>query len=188
MLPPSDPAHTARVRIFMMSGEAPFAGHPNIGTATVLAWRGELFGKPIGDTMVFEEIAGLVGITVTRDGEGRPNGAQLVAPAQFAKGAEVAPADVATALGLDVAQIETKHHTPVVGSVGLPFVLAELTDRAALEQASGHPSPVWETLQQLELGGTPSAGVHAYIRAEDGDSVDIRARMLEVGLEDPATG
>jgi len=37
VLPPKDPAHTAEVRIFTPRAELPFAGHPNIGTAFVLA-------------------------------------------------------------------------------------------------------------------------------------------------------
>src|SRR3546814_4620600 len=37
VLPPRDPSHTAWVRIFTPSREIPFAGHPNIGTAFVLA-------------------------------------------------------------------------------------------------------------------------------------------------------
>ena len=37
VLPPRDPSHTAWVRIFNPSREMPFAGHPNIGTAFVLA-------------------------------------------------------------------------------------------------------------------------------------------------------
>ena len=40
VLPPKDPAHTAHVRNFTTAGEVPFAGHPNVGTATVIAWRG----------------------------------------------------------------------------------------------------------------------------------------------------
>ena len=35
--PPDDPKHRARVRIFTPSVEVPFAGHPNVGTAFVLA-------------------------------------------------------------------------------------------------------------------------------------------------------
>ena len=88
MLPPKDPANTANVRIFMASGEAPFAGHPNVGTGAVLAWKGELFGKPIGDTMTFEEIAGLVEITVIKDAAGNPVGSTLVAPQTFQRGCE----------------------------------------------------------------------------------------------------
>jgi len=37
VLPPKDPAHTAEVRVFTPKAEMPFAGHPNIGTAYVLA-------------------------------------------------------------------------------------------------------------------------------------------------------
>ena len=37
VLPPDDPSNTARVRIFTPRAEMPFAGHPNVGTAFVLA-------------------------------------------------------------------------------------------------------------------------------------------------------
>src|SRR4030081_1332012 len=37
VLPPADPAHDAQVRIFTVNRELPFAGHPNVGTAFVLA-------------------------------------------------------------------------------------------------------------------------------------------------------
>ena len=60
VLPPADPKHTARVRIFTPVAELPFAGHPNVGTAFVLARRGEAFGRPVGTELAFEEQAGLV--------------------------------------------------------------------------------------------------------------------------------
>ena len=37
VLPPADPANTARIRIFTPKSELPFAGHPNVGTGFVLA-------------------------------------------------------------------------------------------------------------------------------------------------------
>jgi len=37
VLPPRDPAHDAEVRIFTVNGEIPFAGHPTLGTAILLA-------------------------------------------------------------------------------------------------------------------------------------------------------
>ena len=40
VLPPADPANTARVRIFNRTAEMPFAGHPNVGTGWVLAGMG----------------------------------------------------------------------------------------------------------------------------------------------------
>src|SRR5579859_1250369 len=39
VLPPRDAAHDANVRIFTVNAELPFAGHPNVGTAFVLASR-----------------------------------------------------------------------------------------------------------------------------------------------------
>lgn len=62
---PVDPAHTARVRIFFPTAEIPFAGHPTIGCALVLAES----ALPIGDAelrLVLEEEAGLVPVTVRR--------------------------------------------------------------------------------------------------------------------------
>src|SRR3546814_12948725 len=46
VLPPADPANTARVRIFSTKREMPFAGTPNLRTHPVLAWRGQHLGRP----------------------------------------------------------------------------------------------------------------------------------------------
>ena len=65
VLPPKDASHTAEVRIFTPRAEMPFAGHPNVGTAFVLAREGTSYGRRIsGDRLVFEEKAGLVPITL----------------------------------------------------------------------------------------------------------------------------
>src|SRR5512143_3472846 len=61
VLPPKDSKHTAEVRIFTPKAEMPFAGHPNVGTAFVLA----RLGKITGDKLVFEEKAGLVPMDLT---------------------------------------------------------------------------------------------------------------------------
>jgi predicted PhzF superfamily epimerase YddE/YHI9 len=41
---------------------------------------------------------------------------------------------------------------------------------------------------QIVVGGVATEGVHAYVRAAEGDSVNIRARMMFGGSEDAATG
>jgi predicted PhzF superfamily epimerase YddE/YHI9 len=65
VLPPDDPANTARVRIFTPRAEMPFAGHPNVGTAFVLAQQDAVCGVSFDRrNMVFEEIAGLVRMTI----------------------------------------------------------------------------------------------------------------------------
>src|SRR5437763_9141169 len=59
VLPPKHSGHTAEVRIFTPKAELPFAGHPNVGTAFVLASR-IAPGRASGDRLIFEEKAGLV--------------------------------------------------------------------------------------------------------------------------------
>ena len=61
VLPPDDPAHTARVRIFNRSYEMAFAGHPNIGTGYVLA---ALRATERDGPLLFEELAGLVEVRI----------------------------------------------------------------------------------------------------------------------------
>ena len=67
---PASAGHTRRVRIFTPASEIPFAGHPNVGTAFVLATVGE-FGeiKSPHHTVVFEEDAGLVSVTIHATGK-----------------------------------------------------------------------------------------------------------------------
>ena len=63
VLPPTDPSCTCRVRIFTPRQELPFAGHPTLGTAAVLARRN---GAQAARQYVFEE--GIGPVTVTVDG------------------------------------------------------------------------------------------------------------------------
>jgi trans-2,3-dihydro-3-hydroxyanthranilate isomerase len=54
--PPQGTAHTAEVLIFTPRSEMPFAGHPNIGTAFVLARAGTSDGRKVNtDRVMFEE-------------------------------------------------------------------------------------------------------------------------------------
>src|SRR4051812_9357121 len=78
VLPPSDPKHTRRVRIFTPGGELQFAGHPTVGTAHVLAAVGaiELTGRET--RIVLEEGVGPVPVLVRAE-RGRPVFAQLSA-------------------------------------------------------------------------------------------------------------
>jgi trans-2,3-dihydro-3-hydroxyanthranilate isomerase len=87
--PPKDAAHTAEVRIFTPRSEMPFAGHPNVGTAFVLARAGISYGRPVnGDSVIFEEKAGLVPVEILRDGA-TAVGARLASPQPLSVGAEI---------------------------------------------------------------------------------------------------
>src|SRR5207302_7287007 len=75
VLPPQDSAHDAQVRIFTVNREIPFAGHPNVGTAFMLATQAAT--PPV--RLLFEEQAGLVPVEILNR-DGRVIGAELTAP------------------------------------------------------------------------------------------------------------
>src|SRR5215208_5040644 len=125
VLPPADPANTARVRIFNRTAEMPFAGHPNVGTGWVLAQE----GRDRGGVLLFEEIAGLVEVRADS------GGVVTIAAPQPLSLAEEMPADLlAGCVGIDPNEVVVTSHRPVAASVGNPFVIAEVTP-AALTRA-----------------------------------------------------
>src|SRR5687768_12373850 len=76
VLPPADPKHTRRVRIFTPSSELPFAGHPTVGTAYVLGSLGYIALTGNETRIVFEEGVGPVPVRI-RSTDGKPGFAQL---------------------------------------------------------------------------------------------------------------
>lgn len=180
VLPPEDPDHTARVRIFTPSREIPFAGHPNVGTAYVLA----TCDASLPDTLLFEEIAGLVPVRLLKE-NGTVTGAELLVPEALSCRAEVRPEQVAACLSLTTEDIRTEVHNPVVASVGLPFLVTELATRDALRRCV----PNLQGFRAiLPLDGAVS--IYAYTLDKDaGEQGDIQARMFTPRMtEDPATG
>ena len=190
VLPPADPKHTANVRIFTPGYEMPFAGHPNVGTGFVLARMGELFGKPLGDQMVFEEIAGLVTIDVQRDGTGAPVGARVAAPKLPGEPEIIDPALVAQATGLSVDDFDLDLDPPILLEAGPSFILAALKNHGALQRAQLIDTSVVFPGDLAEKG----VGVLLHCRIGTGDPLPMATRMLALdsamsGLtEDPATG
>src|SRR5947207_4661252 len=61
---PAKAGHTRHVRIVTPASEIPFAGHPNVGTAFVLATVGELGEINSPHPVIFEEEAGLVSVSI----------------------------------------------------------------------------------------------------------------------------
>ena len=180
---PPKTGHTRHVRIFTPAREIPFAGHPNVGTAFVLASIGEFGEIKSAHTVTFEEDAGLVSVAI-HESDGRIASCELTAPQAVSFG-KTLPADiVATAISIDAKDVVTKTHSPQVTSVGLPFVMVELRDRSVLERARINMTG-FEGLAAQDI----MPDVYLYTHANDG--FDIRARMfapLSGVPEDPATG
>ena len=184
VLPPDDAAHTARVRIFTPSREIPFAGHPNVGTAYVLATYAAMNDTPLPETLLFEEIAGLVPVRLLKH-NGTVTGAELVTPEALSCRSEVSPEKVAACLSLTAEDIRTEVHNPLVASVGLPFLVVELASRDALRRCV----PNLQGFRAV-LPLDDAVSVYAYTLDKDaGEPGDLQARMLTPRMtEDPATG
>src|ERR1700716_3068726 len=185
VLPPKDAAHTAEVRIFTPKAEMPFAGHPNVGTAFVLARAGQSYGRPVaGDRLVFEEKAGLVRRELT-DGGGVVVATRLAAPVPLSIGEAFSADFIADACSLKSSDIKVDGHRPCIASCGAPLVFAELNSRGALKWAAPRTD-----MFVRDLPRDRAVGIHLYVQAKEGH-IDIQCRMFAPlhGIpEAPATG
>jgi trans-2,3-dihydro-3-hydroxyanthranilate isomerase len=176
VLPPADPANTARVRIFNRKAEMPFAGHPNVGTGWVLAG----LGRAQGGVMRFEEIAGLVEVKAD-SGQ-----VTIAAPQPLSLGPEMPAELAARCVGIAAADVVTKSHRPVSASVGNSFVLAEVTGDALTRAVPDIAHFREAAIAYTAMGANR---LPLYLYAHDGNR--IRTRMfspLSGTIEDAATG
>lgn len=182
VLPPADPANTARVRIFNRTAEMPFAGHPNVGTGWVLAQQ----GKARGGRLRFEEIAGLVEVEAGEDGV-----VTIAAPQPLSLADRMPVELLAPCVGLAPGDIVLARHAPVVASVGNSFVIAEVTP-AALTRATPDIAAFRTALAAFPALGPRRLPLYLHAReAGTGDVQRLRARMfspLSGTIEDAATG
>jgi trans-2,3-dihydro-3-hydroxyanthranilate isomerase len=189
VLPPVNPQHHARVRIFTPVTEMPFAGHPNVGTGFVLA---RAMDDP-PEHLVFEEIAGLVRVHMLRGPDKAITGTRISAPRALSIGDAVATETVAACVSLSPGDILTTAHHPLKASVGTEFVIAEVASLDALARAAPDLA-AFSAASEEHDSRLPSGALRfsllLYVR-RDGDATRLRARMfapLGGVLEDPATG
>jgi trans-2,3-dihydro-3-hydroxyanthranilate isomerase len=188
VLPPEDPGNSARVRIFTPTMEIPFAGHPNVGTAYVLGQQVELFGRPVGEKLRFEEKAGIVEVDLKRSG-GKVAAAAIRAPQPLTVGDTIAEETVGRCISLDPGVIVTTTHAPVFASVGLNFAVAELKGLESLAAARPNLAGFQAAAGRQTTSGHDFS-LFVYARSAD-NPWNIRARMfapLDNVPEDPATG
>jgi trans-2,3-dihydro-3-hydroxyanthranilate isomerase len=182
VLPAETETGTRKLRIFTPAVELPFAGHPTVGTAVLLAETGAV-PKDV-DHIVLEETVGPVAVRIARE-PGRPTFAQLTA----AQAPEFGPpppayAELARVIGLDESDLLDGDWAPGSASCGVPFVIVPVRSREALARVRMDQG-AWERV----LADTWAP--HVYIVAPGASDADLRARMFApaMGLgEDPATG
>ncbi len=180
VLAPKDPVNTARVRIFTPGRELPFAGHPTVGTAVLIAEQRapEMIGRQ-DLSIVLEEEIGDVGCIVRRH-EGRTRASFTLPRLPLPAGEPPAVADLAHALSIATDDIGFGGHRPVRLSAGVPFTLVPLSSVEAVDRAKPDMAHWPDDLETF-----------VYARIETGTALAFHARMFAptFGIpEDPATG
>ena len=183
LFPPSSPDYAVALRIFTPAREVPFAGHPTVGTAWVLAAHGM---APNGASrFVLEEKIGPVPVEL----EGSPSRPDFIwmthGPATFDPPLENRDA-VARALGLTEADLWPG--APIQpGSTGNKFLFVPLRDRSTVDRAALDVRLLLEI-----MGDGPRFGVFVFSPEPDPAAGRVYARMFgphSSGIpEDPATG
>ena len=177
VLPATRADCAARVRIFTPASEMPFAGHPTVGTAWVLATRGRLGGAA---RAALEEGIGPVAVEL----EGEPARPAFVW--MHHRDAELGPpvadrAGVAAALGLEPGALHAD--APVrVGSTGRAFLYVPLRDREAVDRAA------LDVPAMRRAAGESVPGVFVFAPEPAGAYSRMFAPHVSRVAEDPATG
>ncbi len=188
VMKPENPANTAKVRIFFPGGEMPFAGHPTLGTAVLLAELNSKRGCTISTEIRLELKAGLTPVKVTRIAE-QCSGIFTAPIVPFIVDVPLPSASAtAKALNLELEDIGFDGHAITSLEGGPRFFYVPVKTRAALEKSQVR-EPYWSDLIKPLGSGVDAA--YLYTRGGDGPNVSFRARMYSPtgGIpEDPATG
>lgn len=184
VLPPENPRHRARVRIFTPRHELPFAGHPTVGTAIALS---ELDDNGPAGIVVLEENVGPVRCVVSDDGAAAY--AEFDLPRLPERMAFKADREaVAAALGIGPHEIGFENHAVSQWTGGVPYVMVPVRDLEVAGKA--WPDPVaWTALTGPAEALSPAA--YVYCRETVLHDYAFHARMFAPHLgipEDPATG
>ena len=182
--PPAEPAHRAAIRIFTPGQELPFAGHPTVGTAALLALRDAAEGRA-ADRLVLEEKVGLVPCVIAL-GNARSARATFTLPKLPEQIAQpIADTALAEALGLAVADLGFENHRPSAFSAGVAYTTVPVASREAVARAR-----VAGTFERT-MAAAPNGNAFVYCRETAEVGHHYHARMFWPGagvVEDPATG
>ena len=183
VVPPENPAHSARIRIFTPGLELPFAGHPTIGTAVLFA---DLQSRSLPGTedaiIVLEEPIGVIRVGV-RCKPGEAAYAEFDVPKlPEPQSAPVSLDRMADALGLSPGEIGFENHRPTRYSAGVPYAFVPVRGLETIARARMIP-PYWDSAFGIH-------GAYLYCRETVHTTASFHARMFAPDLigEDPATG
>ena len=170
LLPPTDRAHHAHIRIFTPRTELPFAGHPTIAAAHILTEEGRA-APAGGETLRIETGAGVIPVAV----QGTPPLYTMTQARPEFRAGPVGPDAVAAPVGLGPGEVLRAEDV----SSGMFWTVAQVASIAAMLRVR----PDATLLRSLHL-----AIFCIGAEADDAD-VHVRAFALPAGIaEDPVTG
>ena len=176
--PPADKRNTARVRIFTPTRELPFAGHPTVGTAFVLASAG---AADNASELVLEENVGPVRVRIER-----ANGKVVrctFTSARLPERFEAAPPSRRTLADMLQLAVDEVAAPAEVWSCGVPYLVTHVASSDALMRAQ-----LDLTRWREALAGFVTHEVYPIAQI---DQSTWQVRMFAPGAgvaEDPATG
>jgi trans-2,3-dihydro-3-hydroxyanthranilate isomerase len=185
VLPPDDPQHDYRVRIFTPLKELPIAGHPTVGTAFVLAWENLIEPAETETKAILEEGVGPVAVRI-KFCDQKPFYVEMPMPLPtFGPRLDDRRAEVAETIGLTEEDLVPDLPIEVV-SCGVPLVFVPLNSLEAIRAARPRP----DVIERVLRGNAPTEVYVFTLQVEQGTST-VHSRMFApfFGIpEDPATG
>ena len=168
------------VRIFTPNEELPFAGHPTLGTAYVIM---EEIRRRRVEGVALNLKVGQIPVTPTYRGSKLDLLWMRQRPPTF--GGELDAAKVASALGLDGSDVDSRFPVEEV-STGIPFIMLPLKTRRSVKHC-------WVNLEKYSglTKNLESTGILAFAPEPQEKGNDFHTRMFAPGvgvMEDPATG
>ena len=185
VLPPDDPQHNYRVRIFTPTIELPMAGHPTVGTTFVLAREG-MIERGVDETSVtLEEGVGPIPVSI-KWRNGAPDFIEMRQPLpEFGPRFEDVDA-IAEILSIDPTKIRATNLPVEVVSCGVPYLLVPISDLATARQIRVRLDVLERVLKDF-----PTKDIFVFTQEVQFPGSSLHTRMFAPAFgvaEDPATG
>jgi trans-2,3-dihydro-3-hydroxyanthranilate isomerase len=187
VLASTSPGHTARIRIFTPSRELPFAGHPTLGAAILLAeLRSSLVNGESDAIIALEEEIGSVRVGVRMRGGGATFGEFDAPKIANAPEALSEPEEISAAVGLISTEVGFENHKPTLLRSATTFAFMPVANLEAMAKVRVTPKHWVRAFTDRGV-----QGVYLYTRQCVRVQSAFHARMFAPDLgvpEDPATG
>jgi trans-2,3-dihydro-3-hydroxyanthranilate isomerase len=181
---PRNAINTARVRIFTPKRELPFAGHPTVGAAALIAHQraGDLLAVQDLRIVLEESIGDVVCVARRRKGQALASYFELPKLPERQDVEPPSTAEIAAGLSLEPTDIGFNGHKPTVFSAGAPYLFIPIRSLDAIGHAAPGVMP-WATKDG------PASFLYTKETARDGSAYHARMFAAAWGVtEDPATG